>query len=229
MLFRSWRRDPQKYGNMAQWVAAVATLLTLCVAFYGIRKAVPYFENLNLRETNAQLQIGNRKLVEERERLDKQVAEASGRLMGQETKTEYALGLYVCSLIGGITHDIINKAGDKSFRHFLLADMKAADPTTEPEHMRGPRVTLREVMDVPAEVTKDNWWRASEGKALAAWKEMARRHESKLDTVLFPGADGKVRPPKKELDAALDNLTTAWALRREIEDTCASLLPELQK
>ena len=226
---RWWRDYASVVGTAAQWFAGIASIGTMLVAFYGLSKAVPYFENLNLRETNAQLQIGNRKLVEERERLDKQVAEASTRLMGQETKTEYALGLYLCSSISGITHDVIDRARDKSFRHYLLADMKIADPTPVPEHMQGPRVTLRKVMDVPAEVTKDNWWRASEGKALAAWKEMTRRHESKLDTVLFPGADGKVRPPAKELDAALDNVATAWALRREIEDTCESLLPGIPK
>jgi len=61
-----WWPDPSRFGNFAQWISAVASVGTIGLAFYGLSKAVPYFENLNLRETNARLQIANRALDDEK-------------------------------------------------------------------------------------------------------------------------------------------------------------------
>jgi hypothetical protein len=227
MFFGWWRNHASIVGTAAQWFAGLASLGTLAVALYGLSKAVPFFENLNLREMNAQLHINNRKLAEEREKFEAQTAKAERDFKQQEVKTEYLLTLYQCTRISGGVFDVIKKSSDLTFKHLLL--LGTAKPEDDPPHLLGPRVRLRAVIDVALDETKDRWWREQEERAIAAWRELARRNEEKLELVIFPGADGKLRPSRVQLEEAQRNAEVGWAFREEMDRLCTSLLPEIPK
>ncbi len=61
-MIKTWLDHAGLLGNLPQWVSAICTVGALGYAVYGVNKAIPYFENMNLREANAQLQLSNRTL-----------------------------------------------------------------------------------------------------------------------------------------------------------------------
>lgn len=226
MIIRWWRTNAAFLGTAAQWAGALASLGTLLVAMYGFSKAIPYFENLNLRELNAQLQLSNRKLADDHAQLRTQVDTAEIALSNQERKTSYALGLFLCARMSASIFDVIRAAEDKTFRHLMLAGVS---PEGDPPHLLGPRVKIRDVFDVPIDVTTGYWWRTDEEKALTFWKEFRRRNEERSDLVIFPGSDGKVRPSVASLERAQENIKVAWSIRDEVRENCSSLLPNLKE
>jgi hypothetical protein len=69
MFFQWWRANASVFGTAAQWAGGLASFGTFCVALWGVSKAVPYFENLVLREQKAELEISRRALDLEKRKL----------------------------------------------------------------------------------------------------------------------------------------------------------------
>jgi hypothetical protein len=93
--------DVQKLGNVAQWTSAVASILTLLVAIYGISSAVPYFQLKVLQEKYAGLE-------RERDQITSEVADLKqirAKLEGENSKLRPQLRratlLAACSQVHG--------------------------------------------------------------------------------------------------------------------------------
>jgi hypothetical protein len=55
----------QKWGNVAQIAAALASIVTCCAAVYGLTSLSPVFQNISLKETNSRLEHENKKLADD--------------------------------------------------------------------------------------------------------------------------------------------------------------------
>jgi hypothetical protein len=84
-LWVRWREQAPIVGTGAQWVSAMAAVVTMGVAIYGVSAAVPYFQNRLLSEEKAELELSVRALRKEKSDADAALLEQRERLAKVES------------------------------------------------------------------------------------------------------------------------------------------------
>ena len=220
----NWRLGSTTIGNLAQWVSAVASLGTIGLAFYGLSKAVPYFENLNLRETNARLQLSNRALEDTKTDIERQLATAREQTNETRLWLRHSTILMNCFALQPRMYDVVQGAYAKAFNALSFHDVDAQKLPSD-LGLIGPRVKLRAVLDVMVDDSETHWPSEDYARAKAAWKATADKYGDKLDDVLlFPGMESNTRrPPKAALEQAVKNNEIGNKLRDDLFAACLDL------
>ena len=226
MFLDWWRRHAPVFGTAAQWVGGLGAIGTLCVAFYGLSKAVPYFENVNLRELNAQLQLSNRKLADEREELNKGLEETRKTLADSQHETDVVRLALECMWGSAGATGFLN---DKANKFNAMQRFTLMNPTGDiPAELVTEAVLVRDVRKALREDGKSILRQELRNEIKAARDKVMEGFGEKLDLVILPALNAKVRPTERDFLRANVNGDVASELSMQLFLACNDILKKMK-
>lgn len=226
MLMDWWRKNAPVFGTAAQWAGGLGAIGTLCVASYGLSKAVPYFENVNLRELNAQLQLSNRKLSDEREELNKGLEDSRKSLEKSQGEAEFVRVALECmwgsAAMTGFLNEKVNKFN--AMQRFTLMNSSGDIPA----ELVTEAVLVRDVRKALNEGGKSLMKQEMQAELRAARDKVMEGFGEKLDLVILPALNAKVRPTDRDFLRANVNGDVASELSMQLYLACNDMLKRMK-
>jgi hypothetical protein len=221
-MIQWWRNHAPIFGTVAQWLAAICTMGTLGIAVFGIWKVSPVFENLNLREVNAKLQIDQRALQSEKRSLEvaiaidqEQLKEANHQLRRaviEKACRRSAMYLVTVQVAGLVGHPI-NQAEPPMISQMWNKASTEALPA-------------RYILDAILSTDLLDELGQEDRKAITdAWRAVEQRRGIALDTIFIPKlTDGKpIEPPNVGASGKVFEIVDEF--RDSLTQACDHLIP----
>lgn len=223
MFFRWWREHAPVFGTAAQWAGGLAAFGTFCVALWGVSKAVPYFENLNLREEKAELLLSVRGLRKEKTDLEAELTAQKERLAVMEASHRDLLFKEACNSVNRILQSL--EASHVDGGHQLLSSDRPVFGIAE-GMLQKSRLPPEDVERVRREWLKlrDEGWDARAERLLLQETEVVEALRRTLAEQWGKGrkAEGGASGPPVIADPPDNVAARQRRLREEIVNVCIS-------
>lgn len=214
-----WPPNPTVFGNLAQWISAIGTLGTLGLAFYGLSKAVPYFENLNLREVNAQLQLGNRALDGEKKKTEEDLASTRSVLAERQEHLRRLQFAVSCMLMADTMSVFLNSVTRKAS---ALEELTIKSSPVPPE-LETHAITIRSVRDQASEQDTGSLEPDDRAELFKEWAVIDGIYGDKLGLVILPATTEHGRMVHSDWAVVAANLKIARDYELDLAKKCVSL------
>lgn len=225
------------FGNVPQWISALAGGAVATIAILGVNRAVPYLENQNLREQNARLAIDQRGLEDRRREL-----EVTNQRLSEEASQLGKLNEHVRSIADGehnrarliAAYAVCLKANDEGTfvllnvmrqRLYLKIDTLFSSPgsATQTRH-----VDIRSILDAMYPKDAGVFLDKADSDAYDyLMRSVIDAHKNKLDLVILPSVEGGRRVQKAELQATEPHLEVALEFKGELVRACSQFFGQV--
>ena len=220
-------------GNIPQWLSALAAIVVAVLGIYGINRAVPYFENANLREANGRLEIKLRRLEDEQSNIRQEnirlqnekanldnAAQDAYRALNQSGELARRLAfIVVCNAAVRSAAEVTTKSINDTY----TIGMALVGRQVYPAEAATKQLLVRDVFEKGTSEHLFKFLPADDRERLRRdWANIASSYRQLLDLVLVPNSVPWAPTTRAYLDGIHDNLKVAWALQTDIGDACVA-------